>query len=338
MASTGTRRPLPEECLSRTELAALQVRRLGPLLDLAWARCPLYRRKWAAAGLADPGAVRTPADLARLPFTTRAELNAAQAAHPPAGDLPTVPPDQFVAVHQTAGISAPPLLWYDTAASWRWVQDGWEYVLRSAGIAAPGARAFFAFDFAPVLWFWAGFELAQRRGVLTLPGGGMSPLQRVEAIFQLGAELLVTTPDHALELARVAADHGYPPARSPLRAVIYAGRPEGGAAIAAAWGAEAFAVTWLTEAGITGYECPAHPGGVHLLESQVICEVVDPGTGAPAAAGELVVTPLGRTGMPVIRYRTGDLVRMEAAPCPCGRTFARLAGGILGRAGEGGAG
>ena len=48
--------------------------------------------------------------------------------------------------------------------------------------------------------------------------------------------------------------------------------------------------------------------------------------------GELVVTTLGRPGMPVVRYRTGDLVVRTTEPCPCGRHLARLVGGVLGRA------
>ena len=52
----------------------------------------------------------------------------------------------------------------------------------------------------------------------------------------------------------------------------------------------------------------------------------------PAGAlGELVVTNLCRWGSPVLRYRTGDRVRIDGEPCPCGRCFMRLAGGILGR-------
>jgi phenylacetate-CoA ligase len=45
----------------------------------------------------------------------------------------------------------------------------------------------------------------------------------------------------------------------------------------------------------------------------------------------MVVTNLGRWGSPVLRYRTGDLVRLDPRPCRCGRGFARLEGGILGR-------
>ena len=48
--------------------------------------------------------------------------------------------------------------------------------------------------------------------------------------------------------------------------------------------------------------------------------------------GELVITNLGRTASPVIRYRTGDIVVRRSDPCACGRTWARLEGGILARA------
>jgi len=71
-----------------------------------------------------------------------------------------------------------------------------------------------------------------------------------------------------------------------------------------------------------------------VIETEFIAEVIDPKTGKPVPdgdTGELVVTNLGRVGSPLIRYRTGDLVRMSRKPCPCGRCFARLEGGILGR-------
>src|SRR5262249_27225107 len=54
-------------------------------------------------------------------------------------------------------------------------------------------------------------------------------------------------------------------------------------------------------------------------------------TERPAREGELVLTNLGRFGSPLLRYRTGDRVRLADAPCPCGRTFVRLQGGVLGR-------
>ncbi len=70
---------------------------------------------------------------------------------------------------------------------------------------------------------------------------------------------------------------------------------------------------------------------MHLNEGEFLVEVIDPQTLEPADEGELVLTNLGRTGSPVIRYRTGDHVRLDRSVCDCGRTFARMEGGILGR-------
>ena len=79
-----------------------------------------------------------------------------------------------------------------------------------------------------------------------------------------------------------------------------------------------------------GFECEAH-AGMHLNEAEFICEVIDPDTGLPGDEGELVITGLGRVGMPVIRYRTGDHVRLASGVCACGRVSRRLDGGVVGR-------
>ncbi len=90
----------------------------------------------------------------------------------------------------------------------------------------------------------------------------------------------------------------------------------------------------MTEVGPLAVECPENPGGLHLLETECIAEILDPATQQPVPAGsqgELVITNLGRTGSPLFRYRTGDLVVADTNRCPCGRHLLRLAGGILGR-------
>jgi phenylacetate-CoA ligase len=92
--------------------------------------------------------------------------------------------------------------------------------------------------------------------------------------------------------------------------------------------------TGMTEIGALGIECIANPCGVHLIETECIGEVIARETSRPAhpgETGELVITNLGRLGSPLIRYRTGDLVQVDPEPCPCGRAWTRLAGGILGR-------
>jgi phenylacetate-CoA ligase len=91
----------------------------------------------------------------------------------------------------------------------------------------------------------------------------------------------------------------------------------------------------MTEIGALSFECHESPGtGVHINEAEFIAEVIDPATGKAVAegeVGELVLTNLGRWGMPLIRYRTNDQVRLTRRRCACGRWFARLEGGVLGR-------
>jgi phenylacetate-CoA ligase len=91
----------------------------------------------------------------------------------------------------------------------------------------------------------------------------------------------------------------------------------------------------LTEVGPVSFECWESPGSLHINEAEFIAEVIDPRSADAVndgETGELVLTNLGRTASPVIRYRTGDIVVRRSEPCACGRTWARLAGGILGRA------
>ncbi|HEX7593597.1 MAG TPA: phenylacetate--CoA ligase family protein, partial [Anaerolineae bacterium] len=79
-----------------------------------------------------------------------------------------------------------------------------------------------------------------------------------------------------------------------------------------------------------GFTCIAECG-VHLNEGEFLVEMLNPRTGEPADEGELVITNLDRLGSPIIRYRTGDAVKLNRAACDCGRTFARMEGGIIGR-------
>jgi phenylacetate-CoA ligase len=142
-----------------------------------------------------------------------------------------------------------------------------------------------------------------------------------------------------MRMAEEAERLGIDLASSLVHATVHAGEPGASvpsvrARIEQAFGAQCHDHTGMTELGATGFTCQER-NGVHLIESEFIFEVIHPQTlqpVSPGGQGELVATNLGRAGMPLIRYRTGDLVQIDASPCRCGRTFARLPGGILGRA------
>ena len=322
------------EVPQRRELERMQLRKLQEMLASILATNAFYRHKLNGAGIERPEDLRSLEAYGRLPFTTREEFSADQIAHPPYGSNLTFPRRRYMRIHRTSGTSGAPLRWLDTEDSWQWWARCWAEVYAGAGVDA-GDRVFFAFSFGPFIGFWSGYEGARLIGALSIPGGGMVSEQRVRAIVEEKASVVVCTPTYALHLAEVAAAAGISLADSSVRTTIHAGEP--GAAMGAtrrrieeAWGARCFDHAGATEVGAWGFECEQREG-MHLNENEFIFEVVDPSTGEAAADGELVVTNLGRAGMPAIRYRTGDRVRLHEGPCACGRPLRRLEGGVVGR-------
>ncbi|MEP7200288.1 MAG: phenylacetate--CoA ligase family protein, partial [Chloroflexota bacterium] len=323
------------ETAPRERLQQMQLKKLRALLAVVLDSNSFYQKKLFDAGLRSADDAQSLADLRRLPFTTKAELVADQLAHPLFGTNLSYPVERFVKFHQTSGTTGKPLRWLDTEKSWAWWMRCWGAVYKAASVGA-GDRVFFAFGFGPFVGFWSAFESARIVGAMSVPGGGMSSEQRLHALCDSQATVLVCTPTYALHLAEVAQRAGLDIAHSHIRVTIHAGEP--GASIPTtrqrieeAWGAQAFDHTGATEVGALGFSCVAR-NGVHLNEGEFICEVINPQTQEPASEGELVVTNLGRHGMPVIRYRLGDIVRLDSAPCECWRTFTRMVGGVIGRA------
>jgi phenylacetate-CoA ligase len=322
------------ETLGREALKQIQLKKLQMMLGPVLQSNAFYRRKFREAGLKRPDDLRTLADLEKLPLTTKGELSADQAAHPPYGTDLTYGRQDYTHIHHTSGTTGQPLRCVDTEESWNWWARCWGTVYRAAGVTSLD-RVFFAFSFGPFIGFWSAYEGARVIGALAIPGGGMSSFQRVSAILTHDVSVLVCTPTYALHLADVARQEGMDIANSSVRVTIHAGEP--GASIPATkrriedlWGARCYDHAGATEVGAWGFECQAQ-AGLHINEGEFICEVIDPSSGQAATEGELVITNLGRVGMPVIRYRTGDRVRLTDAQCECGRSYRRLSGGIIGR-------
>jgi phenylacetate-CoA ligase len=331
---------MQSERLDRDALSAMQGVRLAKLLADIYGRNAFYTRKLDAAGIRIER-LRLPGDLTALPLTTKAELMADQAANPPWGSALTEPIERYTRYCQTSSTTGDPLRWVDTNENWQWMLECWKAVYRGARVA-PGDRVFFPFSFGPFLGFWAGFDAGCQFGLHCVPGGGMSSQLRLRMIDAVGATVVCCTPTYALRLAEVAAGEpaDRPLSDSTVRVLIVAGEPGGSIPatrerIEASWGARVIDHHGLTEVGPISFECWESPGFLHLNEGEYICEVIDP-IGSEAVAdgqpGELVVTNLGRTASPVIRYRTSDIVVRRSEVCRCGRTWARLEGGVLSRA------
>ncbi len=322
------------ETLDRAALRSRQLQRVNELLSEILPRNAFYAQKLGNACRIDSWE-----QFARLPFTTKAELADDQETTAPWGTNLTYPMDRYAKFHQTSGTTGrAPIRWLDTEESWDWWGRCWGHVFTGAGVGTSD-RVFYAFSFGPFIGFWAAYEGARKVGALTIPGGGMETSMRLKAIRDIDATVLCCTPTYALRMAEVAQEMGLDLPGMAIRTTVHAGEP--GASIPAvkerleqAFDAKCHDHTGMTELGATGFTCEEQ-AGVHLIESEFVFEVLDPATGKAVPdgeQGELVATNLGRAGSPLIRYRTGDLVELDPTPCRCGRTFARLKGGILGRA------
>jgi phenylacetate-CoA ligase len=339
---SATEKPMPFFCQAnetapREQLQKLQFQKLQKVLGEISGRNRFYTRKLSDAGIMTQG-IQSFADFQKLPFTHKSELMRAQEESPPFGTNATFPVDSYTRVHQTSGTTGAPLRVVDTPESWEWWGDCWGHVLKAAGVTAAD-RVFLAFSFGPFIGFWAAVEGARKVGAMVIPGGGWDSIQRLHMMRDLGATVVCCTPTYALRMAEVAREEHFDMRSLSVRALIHAGEPGANVAgtksrIQKEWNAKCFDHAGASEVGAHSFECEVQPGGMHLIESEFIAEVLDSQTGKEISAGEigeLVITNLGRAGFPVIRYRTGDLVRLNQAPCACGRTFARFDGGLLGR-------
>ncbi len=318
------------ETLDAAALEAHQLARLNALLDAMLPSNEFYSRKFAE--LSRP--LRSLEQLAELPFTYKAELLDSHQ-----GDrcsILTFPPQQYVRYHQTSGTRGRPLVVLDTVEDWQWWLECWQYMLDAAHIER-GDRVMMAFSFGPFVGFWSAFDAVIDRGAMAIPSGGLNTRSRLQMIQDSRATAVFCTPSYALHLAEVAAAHQIDVAALGVGKLVLSGEPGGSVhatreRIERAWNATAFDHSGASEVGPWGYS-DHERRGLHVIESEFIAEFLSVETGKLAGEGELaelVLTNLGRPGMPVIRYRTGDLVR-PTWPREGPSRFVLLAGGILGR-------
>jgi phenylacetate-CoA ligase len=330
---------IPADQLPREALEQHQLQQFREMLDEVLPRNPFWAAKFQTAG-ADAGDIQTMDAFRQLPLTDKADLIRDQADHPPYGTNLTYPLTGYSRLHQTSGTTTgQPMRWLDTPASWNWFLHLWAKIFRLIELE-PDDRLAFPFSFGPFIGFWAAFEGANRLGNLCLSGGGMSSQARLKLIEDNQATIVCCTPTYALRLAEVAVQENMDLPNGSVRALVVAGEPGGSipatkSRIEAAWGARVYDHWGMTELGALAVEPHDRPGGLTVIESECIAEILHPDTLEPAepgTEGELVVTNLGRWGTPLIRYRTGDLVKAAIDASASGRTWLHLEGGILGRA------
>jgi phenylacetate-CoA ligase len=312
----------PIERAPREELRALQLERLRWSLRHAYDNVRRYRQKFDGAGV-KPEDCRRLEDLARFPFTTKADLRESY----PFGML-AVPMDKIVRIHASSGTTGKPTVVGYTAKD----IDTWAHVMarsmRAAG-ARPGDKVHNAYGYGLFTGGLGAHYGAERLGLAVIPlGGGMTERQ-VQLIADFKPDIIMVTPSYMLAIADEMERQGMDPRQSSLRVGIFGAEPwtnELRAQIEQRLSLDAIDLYGLSEVIGPGVaqECAETKDGLTVWEDHFYPEIIDPQTGAvlpDGEKGELVLTALTKEAMPVIRYRTRDLTRLLP---PTARSMRRM--------------
>ena len=322
-----SRHPRPDELepierASRDEVRALQLERMRWSLGHAYRNVPHYREAFDAAG-ARPEDLRTLDDLAKFPFTTKADLR----DNYPFGMF-AVPRERVNRIHASSGTTGKPTVVGYTRAD----IDMWATVM-ARSIRAAGGRA------GDVLHVAYGYGLftgglgahygAEKLGCTVIPMSGGQTEKQVQLIADFEPSIIMVTPSYMLAIAEEMERQGLDPKSSSLEIGIFGAEPWTPAmrqAIESKLDMDAIDIYGLSEVIGPGVaqECIETKDGLTVWEDHFYPEIVDPQTGRvlpDGEQGELVFTSLTKEAMPVIRYRTRDLTRLLP---PTARSMRRI--------------
>jgi len=318
----------PIERASRDELQALQLERLQRTLAHAYEHVPHYRRAFEGRGV-HPSECKTLADLARFPFTTKADLR----ANYPFGMF-AVPREQVVRVHASSGTTGKPTVVGYTQGDIDTWADLMARSLRATG-ARPGDIVHNAYGYGLFTGGLGAHYGAERLGCTVVPMSGGQTEKQVQLIVDFKPDIIMVTPSYMQVIIEEFRRQGMDPREMSIRVGVFGAEPwteAMRAEIEASAAIDAVDIYGLSEVMGPGVacECIETKDGPVIWEDHFYPEIIDPDTGdvlPDGSEGELVFTSLSKQAMPVIRYRTRDLTRLLP---PTARSMRRM-GKIVGR-------
>ena len=317
----------PIEKASLTELRALQLKRLQSTLAHAYENSPVYRAKFDAARV-KPSDVKSLADLAKLPFTTKADLREAY----PFGMF-AVPRERIVRIHASSGTTGKPTVVGYTQND----IDMWANLvarsIRAAG-AKPGDMVHVSYGYGLFTGGLGAHYGAEKLGLTVVPFGGGQTERQVQLIMDFKPTIIMVTPSYMLSIADEMERQGIDPRSTSLRIGIFGAEPwtnEMRASIEARLNIQAVDIYGLSEVMGPGVasECVETKDGPTIWEDHFYPEIIDPDTGAvlpDGEFGELVFTSLTKEALPIIRYRTRDLTRLLPGTARTMRRMEKITG------------
>jgi phenylacetate-CoA ligase len=315
------------ETASRDEIAALQFHRMKRSLRHVYDNSPFYRRRFEEHGV-HPDDLKTLADLAKFPFTTKADLRDTY----PFGMF-AAPRSQLVRLHGSSGTTGKPIVVGYTKHD----IDVWaDLVARS--IRAAGGRAgdivHVAYGYGLFTGGLGAHYGAERLGCTVVPiSGGMTERQ-VTLMQDFKPRIIMVTPSYMLSILDEFRRQKIDPRESSLAVGIFGAEPWTNAMrleIEEAFDMHAVDIYGLSEVMGPGVasECVETKDGLHVWEDHFYPEIIDPQTGEvlpDGEMGELVFTTLTKEGLPMIRYRTRDLTRLLPGTARSMRRIEKITG------------
>ena len=312
----------PIENAGVDELRALQLQRLKSTLIHAYANSPVYRSKFDDAGV-HPQDCKSLADLAKFPFTTKADLRDSY----PFGMF-AVPRERLARIHASSGTTGKPTVVGYTLND----IDTWSHCvarsIRAAG-ARPGDTVHVSYGYGLFTGGLGAHYGAEKLGLTVVPFGGGQTEKQVQLINDFRPDIIMVTPSYMLALADEFERQGLSARDSSLRLGIFGAEPwtnDMRLNIEERMGMDAVDIYGLSEVigpGVAS-ECVETKDGPTIWEDHFYPEIINPDTGEPVAdgeLGELVFTSLTKEALPIIRYRTRDLTRLLPGSA---RTMRRL--------------
>jgi phenylacetate-CoA ligase len=312
---------------TREQIEALQLERLRETLRHAYDHNAAYRRKFDAARVR-PEELQTLNDLARFPFTTKADLREAY----PFGFF-CIPMERVARVHASSGTTGKPtVVAYSKGDLAHW-GNLVARSIRAAGGRA-GMRVHIAYGYGLFTGGLGAHYGAEAAGCTVIPMSGGQTERQVQLIRDFEPQIIMVTPSYMLAILDEFRRLGVDPRSTSLKIGIFGAEPWGEgmrAEIESAFGIDACDIYGLSEVMGPGVaqEFAATKDGATIWEDHFIPEIVDPETGErlpDGELGELVFTSLTKEAMPVIRYRTRDLTRLLPGSVTTMRRMARIGG------------
>ena len=315
------------EMATTGQLRAWQRERLTWSLNHAYANVPHYKTAFDAAGV-HPDRFRSLDDLARFPFTTKADLR----DNYPFGMF-AVPENKIARIHASSGTTGKPTVVGYTKGDIDIWSDMMARSIRAAG-GRPGMKVHVAYGYGLFTGGLGAHYGAERLGCTVIPVSGGMTERQVQLITDFKPEIIMVTPSYMLAILDEFRKQGVDPRKSSLKIGIFGAEPWTNAMreeIEEAFDLHAVDIYGLSEVMGPGVanECVETKDGLHIWEDHFYPEVIDPHTGRvlpDGEQGELVFTSLSKEAMPVIRYRTRDLTRLLPGTARTMRRMQKITG------------